>query len=108
VHTLPQYTESDQIWLCSKFLKASASQLGVIIDSKLSFNSHISALSKKANGTRAFLPRSIKCQDKQVKTQAYNQYVRPTLKYAASAWYPHTRKNTDKLEQVEVCCQIRH
>jgi len=35
----------------------------------------------------------------EVKTQAYNQYVRPTLQYAASAWYPHTRKNIDKLEQ---------
>jgi len=58
-------------------------------------------ISKKANGTPSFLQRNVKCQDKKGKTQAYNQYVRPTLEYASSAWDPHTRKNIDKLEQVQ-------
>jgi len=30
-----------------------------------------------------------------------SKYVRPTLEYASSAWDPHTRKNIDKLEQVQ-------
>jgi len=46
----------------------SAKCLGVTNDSKLSFNSHVCAISKKANGTRAFLQRNIKCQNKKVKT----------------------------------------
>jgi len=63
--------------------KTAVKYLRVTIDSNLSFNSHANAISKKANGMRAFLQRNIKCRDKKVKTQAYNQHVRSTLEFAS-------------------------
>ncbi len=39
----------------------SAKYLGIDIDSKLTWNSHIDPLTKKANGTKAFLQRNTSC-----------------------------------------------
>ena len=36
-----------------------AKYLGIYIDSKLAFNTHVDAVVKKANSTRAFLARNI-------------------------------------------------
>ena len=36
-----------------------AKYLGIYIDSKLAFNTHVDAIGKKANSTRAFLARTI-------------------------------------------------
>lgn len=79
----------------------SAKLLGVTIDSKLNFNDHVSAVSKKACGVRAFLNRNIKTQNRKVKAAAYTSYVRPTVEYASTVWDPHTQKNINKLEQVQ-------
>ena len=57
----------------------SAKYLGIIFDSKLSFNHHIQDITKKANNTRQFLQRTLSRCDRATKEVCYNTYVRPTL-----------------------------
>ena len=78
----------------------SAKLLGVTIDSKLNFSEHVSAVSKKAYGTRAFLYRNFSTENCKFKAAACTTYVRPVVEYASTVWDPHMRKNINKLEQV--------
>ena len=66
----------------------AAKYLGVTIDSKLSFNSHIDSVCKKANGTRAFLNRNLSSCSRHVRDLTYKSYVRPQLEYASTVWDP--------------------
>ena len=45
--------------------------------------------------------KQIRISSSEVKTQAYQSYVRPRLEYAASVWDPFTKTNKDKLEMVQ-------
>ena len=75
--------------------------LGVTIDHKLSWNTHIDNITKKANSTRAFLQRNTKSCPVNIKAKCYTTYVRPTLEYASTVWDPHTAKSRAKLEAVQ-------
>ena len=73
--------------------------LGVLIDSKLTFKAHINNIIHKA-----FIRLSLKCfrsRDKRILTRAYCTYVRPILEYCSPVWSPHnkqliTRSNMSK------------
>ena len=67
--------------------------LGVELDSKLTWNEHISTITGKANSSLAFLRRNLYNCPKQIKTQTYYSLVRLYLEYACLVWDPHTRKN---------------
>ncbi|XP_072051476.1 uncharacterized protein [Amphiura filiformis] len=79
----------------------SAKYLGVHIDSKLSFNTHVDTVVKKANSTNAFLCRNFRQCSRKIKKSTFTTYVRPIVEYAATAWDPHTRRNADKIEMVQ-------
>ena len=79
----------------------AAKYLGVHIDSKLSFNTHVDAVTKKANSTRAFLSRNLSHCSRKIKETSYKTFVRPIAEYAASAWDPHTQRNVKKIEQIQ-------
>ena len=76
---------------------------GVILDSKLSFNSHINTIIKKADCTRQFLQRNLRGCSSQVKAAAYKTFVRPVVEYASCVWDPYGRSNTqvEKLEAMQ-------
>ena len=79
----------------------SSKYLGVEISSDLKWNSHIDAITSKANQTLGFLRRNLqKCPEK-VKEQAYTALVRPHLEYASCAWDPYLKKNIEKIEAVQ-------
>ena len=80
---------------------SSTKYLGVHIDSKLNFNTHVDTITKKANGTRAFFSRNLHHSSQKVKEAVYSTFIRPTVEYAASTWDPHTQRNINKLEQVQ-------
>ena len=73
----------------------TAKHLGVNINSKLSWNHHVDAITKKANSTLAFLRRNTSNCPKPVKSYCYEtyDYVRPTLEYASTVWDPTTKHN---------------
>ena len=60
--------------------------LGVIIDNKLSFNCHISAIAHKAHVPASLILRSFVTRDPAVLTKAYVTYVRPILEYCKPVW----------------------
>ena len=80
---------------------SSAKYLGVHLDSRLSFNTHVDNIAKKAKSTRAFLSRNISHCSPKVKEAAYTTFIRPTVEYASSAWDTHTQRNTKKIEQIQ-------
>ena len=81
-----------------------AKYLGIYIDSKLAFNTHVDATVKRANSTRAFLARNIPRCCREVKQMAYTTYIRPTVEYASPVWDPHTKHNTHKIEMMHRSC----
>ena len=84
-------------FLCAKYL-------GIYIDSKLAFDTHVDAIVKKANSLPAFLARNIpRCCGK-AKQVAYTTYIRPTVEYASPVRDPHTKRNTNKVEMVQRRC----
>ena len=58
--------------------------LGVIVDSKLSFDKHISAKVKKANSLVGLIRRSFVYLDKVMFKQLFTSLVRPHLEYEAA------------------------
>ena len=81
-----------------------AKYLGVYIDSKLAFSTHVNAFVKNANSTRAFLARNIPRCCRKVMQMAYTNYIRPTVEYASPVWDPNTKRNANKIEMVQRRC----
>ena len=75
--------------------------LGVELDSKLTWNEHISTITGKANSSFGFLRRNLYNCLEQIKTHAYYSLVRPHLEYACSVWDPHKQKNIQSIEKVQ-------
>ena len=95
----PMFTEYTTCTTINSQLTVSkAKYLGVILDSKLSFNNHVDATCKKANSVLSFLRRNLRHCHRRIKINAYNSFVRPILNYAAPVWTPHTNYHINKLE----------
>ena len=75
--------------------------LGVVIDAKLNFNSHISNIVHKAHVRARLILRSFASRDPTVLLRAFSTYVRPLLEYCSSVWNPLTLGNIRKLESVQ-------
>lgn len=76
--------------------------LGVILDEKLDFNSHIASKVSKAYSMLGFLKRV--CADfRKVKalTSIYNAHVRSHLEYASVLWNPNYDVHASKIESVQ-------
>ena len=78
-----------------------AKYLGVNIHKQLSWNHHISSVTKKANNTRSFLQHNIRQCPKRTKELSYRTLLRPLMQYATVIWDPFTEANTRKLETVQ-------
>lgn len=78
-----------------------AKYLGLTISSKLCWKDHINNITKKANSTRGFIQRNLRTAPANVKTQAYQTFVRPSLEYASTIWDPPTKDLKNKVESVQ-------
>ena len=76
--------------------------LGVIFDSDLKFEDHISMKVNKANVIAGLIRRSFSFLDCKLFKKLYVTFVRPHLEYAQSVWAPHLKKHIDMLENVQV------
>ena len=79
----------------------SEKYLGVILDNKLTFNSHVDSITKKATNLLNLCRRNLYMCTPQIKEAAYNSLVRPHLDYASAAWNSHTSRNINKIEAVQ-------
>ena len=75
--------------------------LGVWINEKLSWQTHILYTCNKANQTLGFLQRNLRTRPTYLTEQAYKQLVLPLLEYCAPIWDPHYQTDINKLESVQ-------
>ena len=77
--------------------------LGVIFDSNMSFEEHISAKIKKVNSIAGLIRRSFTFLNCNSFKKIYTTFVRPShLEYAQSVWSPYLTKYIDALENVQI------
>jgi len=82
-------------------VSTSINDLGICIDNKLSYNSHISNIVVKAMQRVGLLFRSFLCRDLLFLRKAYITYIRPLLEYNSIIWSPCLKKHIDLLERVQ-------
>ena len=75
--------------------------LGVLVDSKLTFSTHVEQVTKKANRLLGCIAHTFKHMDKDSFVLLYKSTVRPILEYASSVWSPHLKKDIVMLENVQ-------
>lgn len=76
--------------------------LGVLVDSTLSFRSHIDVIIKKASKLSGFISRQIKAfRNPDLIIPVYNSVVRSTLEYASPAWNPGYSCHSNRLEKIQ-------
>ena len=75
--------------------------LGVIVDSSLKFNSHISYTVAKANSRASLIHKCFVSRNPEILLRAFKVYVRPVLEYATCIWSPHYNYAIDNIEAVQ-------
>lgn len=76
--------------------------LGILLDTKLDFISHINATANKARGVLAFIKRWAKeFSDPYITRQLYISLVRPILEYGSLIWDPLYKVHSDHIESVQ-------
>jgi hypothetical protein len=79
----------------------SVTDLGVDIDSSLSFDTHINKIIGKAYSRVGILFKGFASRDIRILRQAFTTYVRPVLEYASNVWSPHLLKHINGIEKVQ-------
>ena len=79
----------------------SEKDLGIIIDTKLSFHEHISKKTKTANGILAIIKKCFLNINAEILKTLYKTLVRPHLEYANQSWKPYLKKHILMLESVQ-------
>lgn len=80
---------------------SKAKYLGVTFNDNLAWSVHINNITGKANSTLGFLRRNLQVGSREIKTQAYQALVRPTLEYCSSVWDPHSKEAIYDIEMVQ-------
>ena len=75
--------------------------LGVTIDSKLKFESHINTKVATANRIMGTIRRSFTYLDSTIFTRLFKSMVRPHLEYANPVWHPTLKKTKVQIEKVQ-------
>lgn len=75
--------------------------LGVIVDSKLSFKTQVATSTAKANRVLGLIRRSFDYLSEKTFTQLYKSLVRPLLEYGHCVWQPHLKTLSSDLESVQ-------
>ena len=80
----------------------NAKYLGVIINKRLKWNTHIDMVCKKATQTRNFLQRNLRGCSREIKSKAYKTYINPVLNYSSTVWNPNGEGNQGLRDQLEM------
>ena len=75
--------------------------IGVLIDSDLAFDKHISEKVNKANSMFALLRRTFQYMDTKTFVSLFKTLVRTHLEFASSVWHPYKMKHIDMIENVQ-------
>jgi hypothetical protein len=75
--------------------------LGVLFSEDFKWSNHIDELVKKGNRHLGFVRRNTRGLPRDFKQAAYKSLVRPHMEYCATVWDPHTKKDINRVEQVQ-------
>ena len=75
--------------------------LGVLIDDKLNFKSHIKGIVGKSNRILGLIRIGFECLDKEMFMKLYPVLVRPHLEYCVQVWSPHFQGDIKLIEGVQ-------
>lgn len=75
--------------------------IGVVLDSKLSFDKHINEKVNKANSIVGVIRRTFEYIDKSVFKTLFTAMVRPHVEYANPVWSPHLVKHIEMIENIQ-------
>ena len=75
--------------------------LGVIVDEKLNFHSHIAEATAKANRILGCIRRSIKFKNEDIIMPLYKAHVRSRLEYGSVIWNPYQAQDKIRVERVQ-------
>ena len=75
--------------------------LGIVIDSELTFDEHIAKQVKKANSILGVINRGFENLTPTIFKTLYTAFVRPHLEYGQSVWSPKLRKQVNLIEGVQ-------
>ena len=75
--------------------------VGVIIDSKLSFDEHISSKVTKATNLVNLIRHFFEYLDRDMFQMLFTSIVKPHFRYAKSVWSPYLKKHIAAIENVQ-------
>ncbi|MEW8548207.1 MAG: reverse transcriptase family protein, partial [Candidatus Thiodiazotropha sp.] len=75
--------------------------LGVELTSDLTWKTHISNISERANRILNLLRRHLYNCNQDVKTRAFTTLVRPHLEYSSTVWDPYFKQDIQTLEKIQ-------
>lgn len=80
---------------------ASEKDLGVIFDSRLTFEEHITEIASKAHRVTGMIWRSFEFMNKDMFLNLYKSIIRPIVEYGSCVWSPYLKKDIKRLEDVQ-------
>nr|CAD2125928.1 unnamed protein product [Meloidogyne enterolobii] len=80
---------------------SSVTDLGITFSDKLSFETYLSKIIKKAYHRSILVLNNISSSNPKILSLAFKSYVRPILEYASIIWSPKTKKLILKIEQIQ-------
>ncbi|WAR21988.1 YWV1-like protein [Mya arenaria] len=80
---------------------ASEKDLGVIFDSRLTFEEHITEIASKAHRVTGIIWRSFEFMNKDMFLNLYKSIIRPIVEYGSCVWSPYLKKDIKRLEDVQ-------
>ena len=80
---------------------STVSCLGVILDSKWSWDAQISQVTKKASKILRFSSRVLHDASSEARLMAFKVLIRPILEYAAGVWDPHSSSLSKRVEAIQ-------
>lgn len=75
--------------------------LGVVIDSKLTWNAHVQYVVSASLRKLWLIKHRLKHCTSRTKLAAYTTLIRPLLEYADAVWDPHTKTGVNNIESVQ-------
>ena len=86
---------------CKLGTEDHAKYLGITLDGKMTWTTHINNTCTKANKALGFIKRHLSSCPPKVKQQCYESYVRPIVEYSGTVWDPHQIGDIKKIEKIQ-------
>ena len=80
---------------------SSVTDLGIVVDSRLSFNLHLSNILAKATQRVGVFFRGFSSRHPELMRKAFITYIRPSLECNSNIWNPTKKYLIDKLENIQ-------